>query len=121
MNLFTDLSRIILIIIYRTYIAHITLCLYALFSMTCFQRPFGSRTSKRFHHPVLVPIRNGFSVELELLLTLMQTECNMSSWRFLPALLCLQDSHAKLDAWGAAFKAKDVSIPANQTQLSAIF
>ncbi|XP_041482961.1 KICSTOR complex protein C12orf66 homolog [Lytechinus variegatus] len=75
--------------------------------LKCAVEDIRERTSKRFHHPVLVPIRNSFSVELELLFTLMQTECHMSSWRFLPALLCLQDLHAKLDAWGAAFKAKD--------------
>ncbi|XP_072180250.1 KICSTOR subunit 2-like [Diadema setosum] len=66
-----------------------------------------NRTSKRFHHPVLVPLHNSFNVELELLRTIFQTECHMREWRFLPALLRLQDSHRRLEAWGAAFKAKD--------------
>lgn len=67
-----------------------------------------AKHSKRFHHPILSAIRNSISLELEALHALLESQLNMSSWRFLPSLLNLKESHSKLESWGAPLKNKEI-------------
>ncbi|XP_014664498.1 PREDICTED: UPF0536 protein C12orf66 homolog [Priapulus caudatus] len=64
---------------------------------------------KSFHHPLLGPVRSSFHLEMEVLRNLLQAQLHMSRWRFLPSLLCLNDAHAKLAAWGPTLQHKEVS------------
>ncbi|XP_072029268.1 KICSTOR subunit 2-like [Amphiura filiformis] len=67
-----------------------------------------TKHAKRFHHPILSAIRNSLSLELEALHALLESQLNMSSWRFLPSLLNLKESHSKLEQWGAPLKLKEI-------------
>ena len=52
-----------------------------------------------FQHPVLAPIKTSFGHEVEIVLTLFQTEAHLSEWDFLPSLLALRESQSKLQSW----------------------
>ncbi|RWS10771.1 hypothetical protein B4U79_12858 [Dinothrombium tinctorium] len=54
---------------------------------------------KKFHHPLLTPIKTVFTYESEALLNLLQAHCEIQNWKFLPSLFNLQDAHSKLGAW----------------------
>ncbi|KAK3697749.1 hypothetical protein QZH41_010301, partial [Actinostola sp. cb2023] len=67
---------------------------------------------KGFHHPILDPLKSSFSFEVEVLHHTLQSQCDMTEWKFLPSLLHLHESHTKLSSWGQllpALTAKELS------------
>lgn len=66
-----------------------------------------SRYSKSFHHPILIPLRNSWNYETDIMASLLEARIQMSNWQFLPSLLKLHDAHTKLEAWGVPFKTKE--------------
>lgn len=63
---------------------------------------------KKFHHPLLSPIRTVFSYECESLCHLMQAQILMSTWSYLPCVLQLHEAHAKLNSWAGLIPNKEV-------------
>ncbi|XP_028404916.1 KICSTOR complex protein C12orf66-like [Dendronephthya gigantea] len=58
-----------------------------------------NKNSKLFHHPILDPIKSSFSVEMDILHHILQAQCDLADWKFLPSLLHLHESKAKLFSW----------------------
>ncbi|PIK43075.1 putative UPF0536 protein C12orf66-like [Apostichopus japonicus] len=65
------------------------------------------RYKNSFHHPLLAPLKNSWTLETDIILSLLQARTAMSHWHFLPSLLRLHDAHTKLEVWGSPFKAKE--------------
>lgn len=59
---------------------------------------------RRFHHPILSRVEEGFQTEVEVVVTLLRGQAQVSEWSFLPALLSLHSAGAKLAAWGQLFQ-----------------
>lgn len=57
---------------------------------------------KSFHHPLLASIKEGVTMECEILMTLIKATIDMQHWRFLPTLYSLQDVQSKLSYWAAS-------------------
>ena len=67
-----------------------------------------NKNSKLFHHPILDPIKTSFSVEMDLLYHILQAQCDLADWKFLPSLLHLNESKAKLFSWNKVLPASSV-------------
>ncbi|GFO33338.1 upf0536 protein c12orf66 [Plakobranchus ocellatus] len=63
---------------------------------------------KKFHHPLLGPIRTVFSYECESLCHLMQAQILMSMWSYLSCVMQLHEAHTKLNSWAAMIPSKEV-------------
>ncbi|XP_046839167.1 KICSTOR subunit 2-like [Xenia sp. Carnegie-2017] len=63
---------------------------------------------KKFHHPILDPVKTSFSVEMDLLHHLLQAQCDLVDWKFLPSLLHLHESKAKLLSWNKTLPSSSV-------------
>jgi len=55
--------------------------------------------SKKFHHPILDPLKTSFTYEVDVVLMLFQTKVYLSEWEFLNSLLALKECQTKLHAW----------------------
>ncbi|XP_064480136.1 KICSTOR subunit 2-like [Ornithodoros turicata] len=62
---------------------------------------------KLFHHPLLVPIKSSFSIELEVIHHLLEAQVIMSQWQFLQSLVHLREAQAKLSEWNASIVQSD--------------
>ncbi|XP_033096186.1 KICSTOR complex protein C12orf66 homolog [Anneissia japonica] len=60
-----------------------------------------------FHHPLLIPIKQRFTLELEVLQGLLKAHQFMLDWQFLPTLLQLHNVHSKLENLGANIRFKE--------------
>ncbi|GFR70522.1 UPF0536 protein C12orf66, partial [Elysia marginata] len=65
---------------------------------------------KKFHHPLLSPIRTVFSYECESLCHLMQAQILMSTWSYLPCVMQLHEAHSKLNSWASLIPSKEGSL-----------
>lgn len=69
---------------------------------------FFFRNSKLFHHPILDPIKSSFSVEMDLLHHILQAQCDLAEWKFMPSLLHLHESKVKLFSWNKVLPVSSV-------------
>lgn len=61
----------------------------------------------KFHHPLMTPLKSSFSHECEILAHLLDANAEMASWNYLPALLKINETQAKLDTWAKVFQLKE--------------
>ncbi|KAG7168760.1 KICSTOR complex protein C12orf66-like [Homarus americanus] len=66
-----------------------------------------AKNSRNFHHPLLTPIKTGFTYECDILIHLLRSQIEMQCWRFLPSLLHLHDAHSKLNSWHTLVQSKE--------------
>ena len=67
-----------------------------------------SETSgSKFHHPLMEPLKTVFAYECEILMHLLDANVEMASWNYLPALMKIQETQAKLDTWAKVFQLKE--------------
>lgn len=61
----------------------------------------------KFHHPLMAALKSSFAFECEILLHLLDANVKMASWNYLPALLKINETQAKLDTWAKIFQLKE--------------
>jgi len=64
-------------------------------------------SSAKFHHPLMSPLKTIFTYECEILMGLLDANVEMASWNYLPALLKINETRTKLEAWAKIFNAKE--------------
>ncbi|XP_071955184.1 KICSTOR subunit 2-like [Antedon mediterranea] len=79
-----------------------------------------------FHHPLLSPIKQCFTLELEVLQSLLKAHHHMLDWLFLPTLLQLHNVHSKLENLGANIRFKEgkksgVAIPSKTVGVPPLY
>ncbi|XP_012944126.1 KICSTOR complex protein C12orf66 [Aplysia californica] len=70
---------------------------------------------KGFHHPLLVPVKTMFGLEVESLCHLLHAQIQMCQWNYLPCVLQLQQGHSKLNDWMAMIPSKEVKTTFGRT------
>jgi len=60
-----------------------------------------------FHHPLVVPLKQSFSLEVESLCHLLHAQIHMCEWSYLPSVLQLQQAHTKLQSWAENIPIKE--------------
>lgn len=53
------------------------------------------------------PLKTVFAYECEILMHLLDANVEMASWNYLPALMKIQETQAKLDTWAKVFQLKE--------------
>jgi hypothetical protein len=55
----------------------------------------------------MAPLKSSFAYECEILTHLLDANVEMASWNYLPALLKINETQAKLDTWAKIFQLKE--------------
>ena len=67
-----------------------------------------SETSgSKFHHPLMSALKSSFAYECDILMHLLDANVEMASWNYLPALLKINETQAKLDTWAKIFQLRE--------------
>lgn len=74
---------------------------------------------KDFHHPLLVPLRQSFSLEVESLCHLLHAQIHMCQWSYLPSVLQLQQAHTKLLTWSENIPMKETKSTFGRSSIKA--
>ncbi|XP_013389810.1 KICSTOR complex protein C12orf66 homolog [Lingula anatina] len=64
---------------------------------------------KSFHHPILSPLKNAFSLECDIVHNLLLAQMDMAQLKFLSSLIHLHDAHSKLASWMPALQSREQS------------
>lgn len=61
----------------------------------------------KFHHPLMAALKTSFSYECDILMHLLDANVKMASWNYLPALIKINETQAKLDTWARIFHMRE--------------
>lgn len=64
--------------------------------------------AKLFHHPILDPIKSSFSYEMDVLYQILQAQCDLAEWKFMPSLFLLHECKVKLFSWNKVLPVSSV-------------